>query len=74
MAEWIPTSERLPERGQTVLVCTDYAREKTDFWCGTFSGSGAKHPFFENSAFDFFSDARYVTAWMPLPEPYKEDA
>lgn len=55
--EWIPTSERLPEKNAIVLTCDKdgwisvkvnmpYAGVKNDFECG------------------------YYTAWMPLPEPF----
>lgn len=58
--EWIPTSERLPEKNAIVLTCDKdgwisvkvnmpYAGVKNDFECG------------------------YYTAWMPLPEPYKQE-
>ena len=59
---WIPVSERLPEDGTYIT---------------TLDGElvGQKEPFtgmcgIENGKWD---DEDCVIAWMPLPEPYKED-
>ena len=59
---WIPVSERLPEDGTYIA---------------TLDGElvGQKEPFtgmcgIENGKWD---DEDCVIAWMPLPEPYKED-
>lgn len=66
---WIPCSERMPENRNTVLVCLEFeiiglgsyiVFDDGPCWCfddGNFSGESL--------------DA--VKAWMPLPEPYKED-
>ena len=55
--EWIPCSERLPEYGESVLC---YFEEGEDF--------GVNHVIDEEDG-EWFIDG--VTAWMPLPEPYK---
>ena len=56
--EWIPVTERLPEKDGRYLcsyenefgTCVDFGKfEKNDWWVGR------------------------VTAWMPLPEPWKGD-
>ena len=59
---WIPVSERLPEKGTYIV---------------TFDGEliGQKEPFtgmcgIENGKWD---EEDCVIAWMPLPEPYKEE-
>lgn len=61
---WIPVSERLPEDGIDVLVTDDsggYATIGIDcMYTKKYSGER-----------DWF-EAQRVTAWMPLPEPYKE--
>ena len=62
--EWIPCSERLPEKDGEYLVC----------WCGAW---GVDICFAEYSKCGKYWYAKYgseyrgVTAWMPLPEPYK---
>ena len=62
---WIPCSERLPDEKQTVLVwCPEYKNiycaylEKKKWWM-----FGALVQIVPNA----------VVAWMPLPEPYRED-
>ena len=57
--QWIPCSERMPENGRTVLV-TDWG--ETDF--------GRRYDGRWWSYDDVLKD---VSAWMPLPEPYKKD-
>jgi len=60
---WIPCSERLPEKHESVIFTTKdgiveagwYDTEKN--WC-------------VNEG--YFPDAFEFIAWMPLPEPYKE--
>lgn len=62
--EWIPVTERLPEKGQEVLVF-DTRENWTGFaWLRpdeTWTALG----------FDFPFDLGEVTHWMPLPEPPK---
>lgn len=57
--QWIPCSERLPEKDMTRYLCTYNYSEGV---CVDFG---------------FYSDGAWfttgVTAWMPLPEPYKEE-
>ena len=57
--QWIPCSERLPE-ANTRCLCTYENKEGT---CVDF-GLYMKHGWFVSG----------VTAWMPLPESYKEEA
>ena len=64
--EWIPVTERLPEKGQEVLVF-DTRENWTGFaWLRpdeTWTALG----------FDFPFDLGEVTHWMPLPEPPEEN-
>ena len=56
--KWIPTSERLPEEGQDILI-TYLCDGKPDvgIWNRV------------EGADDFLR--QYVKAWMPLPEPWR---
>lgn len=74
VGEWIPVSERLPEESTECVVTikmkyeweiefeinVDVATYLDGDWC-TFN--------------DWFEGQQYyeVTAWMPLPEPYRKD-
>ena len=72
MSEWIPCSERLPEKCEDELVylssaritVMQYNRHKLPFndYC-----IGWGHSM--NYDVDFQKES--VVAWMPLPEPYK---
>lgn len=64
MSEWIPVTERLPENGKYVLcfcraniICV-LRRDKDGDW-------------YENPAHVYMSS--FVTHWMPIPEPPKEE-
>ena len=58
---WIPVSERLPEDDTTVLV-TCKTRRGTTFVSVGYCIYGS-----------WRLNCKGVTAWQPLPEPYKED-
>ena len=59
--EWIPVSERLPEKGnQSYLVTVDYGK---GIICSC-------QRFFFNDEIGWNDDC--VIAWQPLPEPYKK--
>ena len=67
--KWIPVSERLPEDGQEILFSTRTGRVY----------SGKYHD--DNSANQWYSYRdkcnawnNVVTAWMPLPKPYKTES
>jgi hypothetical protein len=77
---WIPVSERLPEVNQKVLV-TSYGRTCYAMMISIDGNNG--YPVFrlqdslkervvcETTEHGEFTKGR-ITAWMPLPEPYKE--
>lgn len=57
---WIPCSERLPDNDESVLISNSHGVTKA-WWNGRFWTSIAVKKY------------KTVTAWMPLPEPYKEE-
>lgn len=63
--KWIPCSERLPEYGKPVLWCN----EKGSVFTTALT--------FVNKRGDFAVGKRHrrysVVAWMPLPDPYREE-
>lgn len=58
---WIPVSERLPEDDTTVLVSCKTSRGTTFVRDGYYTHGSWR------------LNCIGVTAWRPLPEPYKED-
>ena len=64
--KWIPCSERLPEKGVSVLVSVKWYEDDEEVCI-------AKR-FDDGYLIDDYglSYAEKVQAWMPLPEPYKE--
>ena len=60
VGRWIPVSERLPEDKQKVLVTTKNGNVQEILWNQWFQ-TQTQYPKIE------------VLAWMPLPEPYKEN-
>ena len=64
MSEWIPVSERLPEKGTTVLVQSDMVMYVATYEPNIYEDM----PWFSGEIGFISADA-----WMPLPEPYRED-
>ena len=59
---WIQVTERLPDISKSVLICDIDG----DIYLGHRTRYGDYYP-------DLYNDRiKNVTAWMPLPEPYKE--
>ena len=62
--QWIPCSERLPKIGQKCVITIHrncvYLVVSATYWTGWWWRNGEK------------VIKKDVTAWMPLPEPYKE--
>ena len=64
--EWIPVSERLPKNISTVIVQVKEIEKPTFGWYGSINGWRLSDK--DYKGLTGFS----VIAWMPLPEPYKE--
>lgn len=65
--EWIPCGERLPEKAGEYLVTGAWKGEPAKIWiCECFVIGGIS---------GWANNARnpIVAAWMPLPEPYKNN-
>ena len=63
--EWIPVSERLPKVGHSVL----FSRRSMGAREGCLQADGKWWQYRWNEMLN----ADQVTAWKPLPEPYRED-
>ena len=69
--KWIPISARLPEDESYILVSfenapmPDIARYEENDEGGTFYPGDDEKP--------YLSYGIFVNAWMPLPEPYREE-
>lgn len=63
--DWIPCSERLPEEYKSVLICAFngfvYIAERFD----------GKFCICDDC--DFYYEEQEISAWQPLPQPYKKE-
>lgn len=69
--QWIPCSERLPEEEKkTYWVCTDTEYQCECRWTNNRFGIGEGE-----WGWSIFDTPQYTKpiAWMPLPDPYKEE-
>ena len=64
--EWIPVSERLPEKNIWVLVTV----EQND---NRYQEIMRRNVYTEEWTDNIDNYTDEITAWMPLPEPYKEE-
>ena len=64
--KWIPCSERLPKEGENVLVCLENETYDIAFY-------STKYCSWISSSDEWSYEKESVVAWMPLPEPYKEN-
>lgn len=65
--EWIPVSERLPEKNVWVLVSVEQSGK---CFQEIMRRNNYKEGWTDN--IDFYTDE--ITAWQPLPEPYKAES
>lgn len=75
--EWIPVSQMLPKDGDTYIVNIEYKGEFEGVDVASYNPGGNGYI---DGKWDTWNDwiedeSKYyhVTAWMPLPDPYKED-
>lgn len=64
---WLPVEERLPEEDERVMISTRNGVVKEGTYTERYGYAMRKGFFTENC----FEDLQGVTAWQPLPEPYK---
>lgn len=68
--EWIPCSERLPEKDGSYLVCWNYRNMDVLMWADGWNCIRRIDGKVDRNS---EIDGANITAWMPLPEPYRED-
>ena len=66
---WIPCSERLPEKTKASYIVTVIHEETKETWVDIDSYDWEGH----NGWWNFGEGRCHVIAWMPLPNPYKEE-
>ena len=66
---WIPVTERLPETIHEYVLCCDEKGGQFVGWIGEGRIVSGKARAFQNGG-----KGRYITHWMPLPEPPKEES
>lgn len=81
--KWIPCSERLPEEDVEVLITYRYKDGEgdtshahidiTSYGQMYFGGNKVGVHKHWRAPFEYFESNYEVIAWMPLPEPYKEN-
>jgi len=69
--QWIPCSERMPEEEVNVLLTWTYEDYEPDVLVGHLTKY--MEPCFEDWADEYTHELENVPAWMPLPEPYREE-
>ena len=71
-AEWVPVSERLPEKDGSYLVCMNWDYHNMDvlMWADGWNCIRLiNDKVYRKSEIDW----EKITAWMPLPMPYREE-
>lgn len=73
---WIPVSERLPEKNMEYLVAVGKLNFTQIAMYSDLMGTIDHRIFYQGDyGKENFEDiTQYVNAWMPLPEPYKEES
>ena len=69
--KWIPVSERLPKPGEYVGDVAKYYLAQNEY--GDMLVARYTHSEYWEQIYQLRSIGDEIIAWMPLPEPYKED-
>lgn len=69
-ARWIPVTEKLPENDTEALICI---RNGCMFVAKRYVEPNGDGGWDDGVLWDATDDEDVVKAWMPLPEPYKEN-
>lgn len=72
MGGWIPCSERLPKEKQEVYVTVYFIEGDTGRAYGYMDGFGRWHLY--STVEGTLNSGYEVIAWMPLPEPYRDES
>lgn len=64
---WIPCSERLPKKGEVVLITNGKGNVRCGQYRSEYDVRGETHYWWWKG-----KTIERVLAWMPLPEPYEE--
>ena len=71
---WIPVTERLPENGAYVLMSFEkFPLASTGYYVGNKETGGNWNLANWIDEYTCLANDLFVNAWMPLPEPYRED-
>ena len=71
LGQWIPCSERLPEEEEYILL--SFANY-TGLDIGRYENDGENDKFYPGDEEETYASyGLIVNAWMPLPEPYREE-
>ena len=69
--QWIPCSERLPEEEEYILLSFE---NYTGLDIGRYEKDGENDNFYPGDEEEAYASyGLIVNAWMPLPEPYREE-
>ena len=73
-SRWIPVTERLPENGDYVLMSFEkFPLASTGYYVGNKETGGNWYLANWIDEYTCLANDLFVNAWMPLPEPYRED-
>ena len=71
MSDWISVKDRLPRSGEYVLVCDGLGEVNIAYRSSAYHGWVSGCSIIPDSIFKDWETG--IKAWMPLPQPYKEE-